>query len=33
MAAKLPPADQTLDLQYMADGWAYRFKGARQKQG
>ena len=28
-----PPLDQTLDLQYMADGWAYRHKGARQKQG
>ncbi len=22
-----PPADQTLDLRYMADGWAYRHKG------
>jgi prepilin-type N-terminal cleavage/methylation domain-containing protein len=28
-----PPIDQTLDIQYMADGWAYRYKGARQKQG
>jgi prepilin-type N-terminal cleavage/methylation domain-containing protein len=28
-----PPLDQTLDMQYMADGWAFRYKGARQKQG
>ncbi len=28
-----PPADQTQDIEYIAKGWAYRFKGAKQRQG
>jgi prepilin-type N-terminal cleavage/methylation domain-containing protein len=28
-----PPAGQILDIEYIAKGWAYRFKGAKQRQG